>query len=112
AELWHDIVHTMDAHSFADTGGTWIRTHATAHERRGKEMDQIVEMARAAGLDLKLPSAAGAVFRASARARLARNFSANPVDMHAVIAALEKTGKARKPAGRKTTPARRTSKRS
>ncbi|MGD9866531.1 MAG: NAD(P)-binding domain-containing protein [Hyphomicrobiales bacterium] len=90
AELWKDIVHTMDAHSFADTGSAWIRTHPSAHPRRAREMEQNAGMARDLGLDMTMSRAAGSLFRASAKAGLGRDFDALPRDMHAVLEALDR----------------------
>ncbi|HEX5632660.1 MAG TPA: NAD(P)-binding domain-containing protein, partial [Gemmatimonadales bacterium] len=44
ADLWREIVGTLDAASFEEVGGNWVRTHATAHPRRWHEMVQVAEL--------------------------------------------------------------------
>ena len=50
-DLWREIVATLDAASFDEVGGNWVRTHATAHRRRHQEMVQVAQMLRDMGVD-------------------------------------------------------------
>jgi len=87
--LWQEIVATMDAASFDDVGGNWVRTHATAHERRHHEMRQVAEVLREMHVDAPMTSATVALFERSTRLALQDAFTAPPETPAQVIAALD-----------------------
>jgi 3-hydroxyisobutyrate dehydrogenase-like beta-hydroxyacid dehydrogenase len=87
-DLWREIVATIDAAPFAEVGGNWIRTHATAHERRWHEMVQVAAVLRELGLDAPMTEATVRLFERSTRLGLREAFPAAPTSEHAVIAAL------------------------
>lgn len=89
-DLWKEIVATLDAASFEQVGGNWVRTHATAHRRRHEEMLQVAEMLRQLGVDAPMTDATVAIFERSTRLDLKANFATAPKSAGEVIAALEK----------------------
>ena len=87
--LWDEIVATMDAASFEDVGGNWVRTHATAHGRRYHEMRQVADVLRELRLDAPMTAATLALFGRSMRVALKDAFPAPPASVAEVIAALD-----------------------
>ena len=90
ADLWREIVGTIDAASFEEVGGNWVRTHGTAHARRFHEMVQVAELLQSLGVDAPVTRGTVAVFERSTRAGLKDDFAAPPAAPGDVIAALEK----------------------
>jgi len=87
--LWEEIVATMDAASFDDVGGNWVRTHATAHGRRYHEMLQVAEVLRELHVDAPMTSATVALFERSNSLALKDAFREPPASAVDVIAALD-----------------------
>jgi 3-hydroxyisobutyrate dehydrogenase-like beta-hydroxyacid dehydrogenase len=87
--LWQEIVATIDAASFDDVGGNWVRTHATAHGRRYHEMLQVAEVLRELQVDAPMTSATVALFERSTRLGLKDAFAAPPERPADVTAALD-----------------------
>jgi len=87
--LWEEIVATMDAASFDDVGGNWVRTHATAHGRRYHEMLQVAEVLRELHVDAPMTSATVALFERSNSLALKDAFPEPPASAADVIAALD-----------------------
>lgn len=87
--LWQEIVATIDAASFDDVGGNWVRTHATAHGRRLHEMRQVVDVLRDLDVDAPMTSATVALFERSTRLALHDAFPAPAASPHDVVAALD-----------------------
>jgi len=87
--LWEEIVATMDAASFDDVGGNWVRTHATAHGRRYHEMLQVAEVLRELHVDAPMTSATVALFERSTALALKDAFPEPPASPADVIAALD-----------------------
>ncbi|HWC44553.1 MAG TPA: DUF1932 domain-containing protein, partial [Casimicrobiaceae bacterium] len=87
--LWQEIVSTIDAASFDDVGGNWLRTHATAHTRRYHEMLQVADVLRELHVDAPMTSATVALFERSTRLGLNDAFPAPAADPRDVIAALD-----------------------
>lgn len=87
--LWQEIVATMDAASFDDVGGNWVRTHATAHARRYHEMLQVADVLRELRVDAPMTAATLALFERSTRLALQDAFPAPPASPTDVIAALD-----------------------
>ena len=87
--LWEEIVATMDAASFDDVGGNWVRTHATAHARRSHEMRQVADVLRELRVDAPMTAATLALFERSTRIALKDAFPAPPASAAEVIAALD-----------------------
>lgn len=88
-DLWREIVATLDAASFEQVGGNWVRTHGTAHHRRYHEMVQVAGLLREMGVDAPMTDATVALFERSTRVDLKANFSSTPAAAGDVIAALE-----------------------
>ena len=87
--LWEEIVATMDAASFDDVGGNWVRTHASAHVRRYHEMLQVADVLRELRVDAPMTAATLASFERSTRLALKDAFPAPPASPADVIAALD-----------------------
>ena len=87
--LWQEIVATIDAASFDDVGGNWVRTHATAHGRRYHEMLQVAEVLRELQVDAPMTSATVALFERSTRLALNDAFPEPPASVDDVTAALD-----------------------
>jgi 3-hydroxyisobutyrate dehydrogenase-like beta-hydroxyacid dehydrogenase len=87
--LWQEIVATIDAASFDDVGGNWVRTHATAHGRRYHEMLQVADVLRELHVDAPLTTATVALFERSTRLGLKDAFPAPPASPADVTAALD-----------------------
>ena len=88
-DLWREIVATLDAASFEEVGGNWVRTHATAHGRRYHEMVQVAEVLRELQVDAPMTSATVALFERSTRLALKDAFAAPPASRDDVTAALD-----------------------
>jgi 3-hydroxyisobutyrate dehydrogenase-like beta-hydroxyacid dehydrogenase len=88
-DLWREIVATIDAKSFDEVGGNWVRTHGTAHERRWHEMVQVAGLLRELGVDAPMTDATVALFERSTRAGLREAFASPPAAPSDVVAALE-----------------------
>lgn len=88
-DLWREIVATIDARSFEEVGGNWVRTHGTAHARRWHEMVEVAGLLRELGVDAPMTDATVAIFDRSTRAGLAKAFASPPATPSDVIAALE-----------------------
>jgi 3-hydroxyisobutyrate dehydrogenase-like beta-hydroxyacid dehydrogenase len=87
--LWEEIVATMDAASFDDVGGNWVRTHATAHGRRYHEMLQVADVLRELRIDAPMTAATVALFERSTRLALKDAFAVPPASPADVAAALD-----------------------
>ena len=87
--LWQEIVATMNAASFDDVGGNWVRTHATAHARRYHEMLQVADVLRELRVDAPMTAATVALFERSTRLALKDAFPAPPTSPTDVSAALD-----------------------
>jgi 3-hydroxyisobutyrate dehydrogenase-like beta-hydroxyacid dehydrogenase len=86
--LWDEIVATMDAASFDDVGGNWVRTHATAHGRRYHEMLQVADVLRELEVDAPMTAATVTLFERSTRLALKDAFpapAASPADVSAAL---------------------------
>ena len=88
-ELWREIVATLDAASFEEVGGNWVRTHGTAHARRHHEMVQVEALLRELGIDAPMTAGTVQLFERSGRIGLKDRFAATPKSAGEVIAALD-----------------------
>ena len=88
-DLWREIVATLDAASFEEVGGNWVRTHGTAHARRYHEMVQVEALLRDLGIDAPMTAGTVALFERSGRVGLKDRLGAAPKNAHEVIAALD-----------------------
>jgi 3-hydroxyisobutyrate dehydrogenase-like beta-hydroxyacid dehydrogenase len=89
ADLWREIVATLDAASFEEVGGNWVRTHGTAHARRYHEMVQVEALLREMGVDAPMTAGTVALFERSTRVGLKERFPAAPKSATEVIEALD-----------------------
>ncbi len=88
-DLWREVVATIDAASFEQVGGNWVRTHGTAHARRYHEMVEVEALLVELGVDPKMTAATVALFERSTRLALKERFAAPPASATEVIAALD-----------------------
>jgi 3-hydroxyisobutyrate dehydrogenase-like beta-hydroxyacid dehydrogenase len=88
-ELWREIVGTLDAASFEQVGGNWVRTHATAHARRYHEMVQVESVLRELRVDAPMTAATVKLFERSTELNLQHDFPKAPAAAADVIAALD-----------------------
>lgn len=88
--LWREIVATLDAASFEDVGGNWVRTHATAHERRMHEMREVLRLLRELGLEAPMTAGTVALFERSTELHLREGFPTPPASPSAVTAELDR----------------------
>ena len=89
ADLWREIVATLDAASFEEVGGNWVRTHATAHARRYHEMVQVEALLREMGVDAPMTAGTVALFERSGKVGLKDRFAHAPKTATEVVAALD-----------------------
>jgi 3-hydroxyisobutyrate dehydrogenase-like beta-hydroxyacid dehydrogenase len=90
-DLWREVVDLFAQNGFERVAENWIRTHATAHERRHDEVVQVAEEMRALGLDPVMTAATELVFRRSMASGLKEKLARTTPTVDAVIAALETT---------------------
>ena len=89
-DLWEEIVGLFKNNPFDVVAANWIKTHATAHERRYHEMKQVREVIREIGLDPILTSGTEAFFKRSCELGMKDAFPEKPDTMEAVIEFMEK----------------------
>jgi 3-hydroxyisobutyrate dehydrogenase-like beta-hydroxyacid dehydrogenase len=89
SDLWREIVATLDAASFEEVGGNWVRTHATAHARRHHEMVQVEALLREMGVDAPMTAGTVALFERSGRVGLKDRLATAPASAAEVIAVLD-----------------------
>lgn len=89
-DLWEEIVGLFKNNPFDVVAANWIKTHATAHERRYHEMKQVTEVIREIGLDPILTSGTEAFFKRSCELGMKDAFPEKPDTMEAVIEFMEK----------------------
>jgi 3-hydroxyisobutyrate dehydrogenase-like beta-hydroxyacid dehydrogenase len=88
-DLWREVVDLFTQNGFEKVAENWIRTHASAHQRRHHEVIQVVEEMRALGVEPVMTAATEAVFRRSVASGLKAKFASTVPTADAVIAALE-----------------------
>jgi 3-hydroxyisobutyrate dehydrogenase-like beta-hydroxyacid dehydrogenase len=89
-DLWREIVETIDAASFEQVGGNWVRTHGTAHARRYHEMVQVAGVLKELGVEAPMTAATVTLFERSTRLSLKDEFPKAPSQAGEVIAALDR----------------------
>lgn len=89
-DLWREIVATLDAASFEEVGGNWVKTHGTAHARRYHEMQQVAGLLDELGVEAPMTRATVELFERSTRLALRDQFASPPSTPAEVIAALER----------------------
>ncbi len=88
-DLWQEIIDLFARNPFDLVAGNWIKTHATAHERRYHEMKQVSEVLQEIGLEPMLTSATEAFFKRSCELGLKDAFPEKPDTLQAVIEFME-----------------------
>jgi 3-hydroxyisobutyrate dehydrogenase-like beta-hydroxyacid dehydrogenase len=88
--LWGALNDTMRGASFEAQANNWVRTHASAHERRYHEMIQVEDTVRDLGLAPVMTAATRAFFARSLGLGLGGAFPHGAETMDAVIAYLER----------------------
>jgi len=66
-DLWKEVTGLFATHPFDKVAANWVRTHASAHERRYHEVKQVTAVLRALGIDPAITAATEAFFARSAR---------------------------------------------
>jgi len=89
-DLWKEIADLFKNNPFDVVAANWIKTHATAHERRYHEMTQVRGVVQEIGLDPILTSGTEAFFKRSCELGLKEAFPKKPDSMDAVIDFMEK----------------------
>jgi 3-hydroxyisobutyrate dehydrogenase-like beta-hydroxyacid dehydrogenase len=84
-DLWREVTELMENHPFEKTASNWVRSHATAHERRHHEMKQVANVLRELGIDPVMTAATEAFFRRSGSLGLQGRFSRPPASMDDVV---------------------------
>lgn len=87
-DLWKEIISFMDSKSFEEIGGTWMRTHATAYERRYYEMQQVIETEKELGIPPILSQATLQYFEQSISLKLNSFLPQTPASADEVIATI------------------------
>jgi 3-hydroxyisobutyrate dehydrogenase-like beta-hydroxyacid dehydrogenase len=88
-ELWEALTEAMGGSAFETQADNWVRTHASAYERRYHEMIQVEDTVCGLGLEPIMTSAIRALFARSCGLGLAGAFPAGAETMDTVIAFLE-----------------------
>jgi 3-hydroxyisobutyrate dehydrogenase-like beta-hydroxyacid dehydrogenase len=88
--LWEALTETMRGTSFEAQADNWVRTHASAYERRYHEMVQVEDTLRDLGLDPIMTAATRALFARSCDLGVGDAFPEGAGRMDAVIAYLER----------------------
>jgi len=88
--LWEALTETMRGTSFEAQADNWVRTHASAYERRYHEMIQVEDTVRDLGLEPVMTAATRALFARSCDLGLGDAFPDGAERMDAVIAFLER----------------------
>ena len=91
-DLWREVTELFAQNGFERVAQNWIRTHATAHERRYHEVVQVREQMRELGLDPAMTAGTEKVFQRSRELGLDGLEAASADD---VIAAIEGALKAK-----------------
>lgn len=85
ADLWREVTDLFSAHPFEKTASNWVRSHATAYERRGHEMKQVAGVLRQLGLEPVVTSATVAFFERSGTLGLKERFEKTPASMDELV---------------------------
>jgi 3-hydroxyisobutyrate dehydrogenase-like beta-hydroxyacid dehydrogenase len=98
-DLWREIVDLFNENSFESVAANWVRTHATAHERRYHEVVQVAAELRALGLEPVMTAGTERFFARSCSLGLKPAFAGKKPTADEVIAAMEErlAGSAAKP---------------
>ena len=89
-DLWKEIVDLFKNNPFDVVADNWIKTHATAHERRYNEIKQVMGVVQEIGIDPILTSGTEAFFKRSCELGLKEAFEEKPDSMDTVIDFMEK----------------------
>lgn len=87
-EMWKEISTFMDSKPFEEIGGTWMRSHATACERRYFEMQQVIGTLKELGIPPILSQATSQYFEQSVSLKISTLFPETPADAGVVIASI------------------------
>jgi 3-hydroxyisobutyrate dehydrogenase-like beta-hydroxyacid dehydrogenase len=88
--LWEALTDTMARTSFEAQADNWVRTHASAYERRYHEMVQVEDTVRGLGLEPIMAAATRAFFAHSRGLGLSYAFPQGAETLDAVIEFLER----------------------
>src|SRR5688500_12261992 len=64
-DLWREVMGLMASQPFEKTASNWVRSHATAHERRYHEVRQVGSVLKTLGADATITAATEAFFERS-----------------------------------------------
>jgi 3-hydroxyisobutyrate dehydrogenase-like beta-hydroxyacid dehydrogenase len=88
-DLWREIVDLFAHNPFDIVAGNWIKTHATAHERRYHEMKQVRQVLEEIGIEPVLTASTEGFFKRSCELGLQEAFPEKPDTFEAVIEFME-----------------------
>lgn len=98
-ELWREVTELFARNPFDQVAANWIKTHATAHERRYHEVVQVAAEMRALGVEPVMTSATEAFFARARTAGLTERFAGAEPTAADVIAFLETALRSAEPSG-------------
>jgi 3-hydroxyisobutyrate dehydrogenase-like beta-hydroxyacid dehydrogenase len=84
-DLWNDVMDFMREKPFDVVAANWIRTHATAYERRYHEMLQVTETMRELGVEPVMTAGTVSFFKRSLSLQLKDAFRDKPEDYREVV---------------------------
>jgi 3-hydroxyisobutyrate dehydrogenase-like beta-hydroxyacid dehydrogenase len=84
-DLWREVTALMANHPFEETAANWVRSHATAHERRYHEVRQVAGVLRQLGLEPVMTAATERFFGRSGTLELRQKFHQTPATLDEVI---------------------------
>lgn len=84
-DLWKEVTDLFTQHPFEKTASNWVRSHATAHERRYHEMKQVAGVLQQLGIEPVVTSATVAFFERSGRLGLKEQFKSTPSSMDELV---------------------------
>jgi 3-hydroxyisobutyrate dehydrogenase-like beta-hydroxyacid dehydrogenase len=84
-DLWRDVVGFMTANPFDLIAENWVRSHATAYERRYHEMVQVAQTMTEIGVDPVMTAGTEAFFRRSLSLGFEKVFAERPRSTEEVI---------------------------
>jgi len=84
-DLWREVTALMAGHPFEKTAENWVRSHATAHERRYHEVKQVAGVLRQLGLEPVMTAATESFFERSGTLALRQKFHEMPAALDEVI---------------------------
>ncbi len=77
-DLWREVTGLMANQPFEKTAANWVRTHATAHQRRFHEIEQVTAVLRQLGIEPVMTAATATFFERAQTLGFAEKFGSTP----------------------------------